>query len=259
MRHLRPQTAALAVLALVASTLLLAGCAGAGPSADTADIFAATPFEGGESLRYQLLNGEAEVVGAGVLEATVDGEALALHQRYDETDAPEGTTPAADDVTVWVDPATFRPLRGVREVTARNEDGSTSLTSYEWNYGVDDDGDPAITTVRTDDDGDRDEDTLRLREHYYDNETSLWLWRSIEFVEELDAFYVSVNPMEDSQQTVNLRLPQTETVTVPAGEFEAYRLLFRNGRAVRTAWVEVAAPHRVLRWDNGDTVLELLP
>jgi hypothetical protein len=68
-----------------------------------------------------------------------------------------------------------------------------------------------------------------------------------------------VNAIERSQQTVNLRVPQTELVTVPAGEFEAYRLLFRNGRAVRSAWIEAAEPHRVLRWDNGSSILELLP
>jgi hypothetical protein len=68
-----------------------------------------------------------------------------------------------------------------------------------------------------------------------------------------------VNPIDRAQHTVQLRVPQTEKVTVPAGEFEAYRLLFRTGRAVRTAWIEAAEPHRVLRWDNGDVILELLP
>lgn len=246
------------IAVLIAATLGIGACASAGPSAETSDIFAAAPFEAGESLRYQVVNVDGDVIGSGALEVAIDGSALALHQLYSETDEPAGTSPASDDVTVWVDPATFRPLRGVREIASRDDDGTKSMTSYEWQYG-EDDGKPAITTLRTDADGDTDEDTLHLREHFYDNESSLWLWRSIRFLDDLDVFYVSVNPIEDSQQTVNLRLPQTETITVPAGEFEAYRLLFRNGRAVRTAWIEVDAPHRVLRWDNGDTVLELLP
>src|SRR5262249_14248569 len=98
---------------------------------------------------------------------------------------------------------------------------------------------------------------LTLRAHAYDNEASLWLWRGLAFADNYEKFYVSVNAFERSQQTVNLRIPRKEPSTVRAGTFQTWRVILRNGRAVRTAWINVDAPHEVVRWDNGDTVLEL--
>ena len=40
--------------------------------------------------------------------------------------------------------------------------------------------------------------------------------------------------------------------------FEAWRILLRNGRAVRTAWISIDPPHRVVRWDNGEVIFELV-
>ncbi len=247
------------LLVVLAGALLLAGCSGATSSSETEDVFVASPFEGGESLRYEVvqLDGtERILVGHGTLSVEAEDGRLALHQSYVEAETPEGATPVTDDVTVWVQPGTFRPLGGERTVVERGEDGDVSTMRHAWTYveGEGEDDDPRLVVTR---DGGN-ERSMRLRDHYYDNESSLWLWRSIDLVPDYEAVYVSVNPMERSQQAVTLRVPQTETITVPAGEFEAYRLLFRTGRAVRTAWIEAAAPHRLLRWDNGQTILELV-
>ena len=247
-----------ALAALLLATLVLTSCSPATPSTDTEDVFVTAPFEGGESLRYEVVDitgVERVLLGYGTLSVAAEDGRLALQQSYVEADPPEGTTPVTDEVVVWVQPDTFRPVGGERTTVTREQDGTATTTRRQWSYNVDGEGEPRLTVSR---DGE-DAGTLGVREHYYDNESSLWLWRSIDLVEEYEAYYVSVNPMERSQQAVNLRVPQVETVTVPAGEFEAYRLLFRTGRAVRTAWIEVAAPHRVVRWDNGETVLELLP
>ncbi len=247
-------------LALLAS-LLLAGCASGGPSAETTDIFQAAPWASREELNYQVLSSDLEVIGTGTLASMVVDSQIALVQRYFESETPEGLEPLMDEVTVFVNPSTLRPERGTRIARGREDEGDPTFDRWSWHYGANEDGEPTVTFLHfdADDDDDPSERTLRLRDHYYDNESSLWLWRSVNLTEEFEAFYVSVNAMERNQQTVSLRVPQTEMITVPAGEFEAYRLLFRNGRAVRTAWIEAAAPHRVLRWDNGSSILELLP
>src|SRR3546814_6777167 len=110
-----------------------------------------------------------------------------------------------------------RPERGERTAVGRNDDGETTTDHWTWTYG-EDEGEPIVTIIHDDGDGEPDERTLKLRDHYYDNESSLWLWRSIDLSEEHEAFYVSVNAIEGSQQTVNLRVPQTEMVTVPRSE-----------------------------------------
>jgi hypothetical protein len=246
------------VLAALFAGLLLAGCASAGPTVETSDVFEAAPWRPGEALHYQVVNTAGDIIGTGLLEAAADGGRIALHQRYVELDPPEGMPPTSDDTTVWVNASTFRPERGERVIVRRASDGTLSEERWEWRYEQRD-GEPVLVSTHTDRDRDPDERTLRLRAHYYDNESSLWLWRSVDLIEEHEAYYVSANPIERSQQTVHLRVPQVEQVTVPAGEFEAYRLLFRTGRAVRTAWIEMDPPHRVLKWDNGDVILELLP
>lgn len=246
------------VTALVAVSLVAMGCASAGPSAETSAVFEAAPFVDGETLQYQVLVADGEVAGHGTLSVAVEDGRLALRQHYSEGDPPAGVTPTSDETTVWVDPSTFVPIAGERVIVRRDSDKKVTSERFEWTYG-EQNGAPRLFQSSEDGGGEPRERELRLRENFYDNESSLWLWRAIDLAPDIDDYYVSVNAIEVSQQTVNVRVPQTETVTVPAGEFEAYRLLFRNGRAVRTAWIEVAAPHRVLRWDNGDVVLELLP
>ena len=100
---------------------------------------------------------------------------------------------------------------------------------------------------------------LRLRESAYDNESAFWLWRSLPLAEGYRARYTSVNVYEGSQASVDLTVIGTTEVSVPAGTFEAWRVLVVSGRATRTAWIEVAAPHRLVQWDNGASFMQLEP
>lgn len=236
--------------------LLAAACEGATPSAPTGDVFAAPPWTGPERLEYDLHSGNGDLIGHAILTTTIEDGRLVLGQQYVEASAVAGQTPATDTVRVIVDATTLRPVEGSRQVMRRTESGNLQQETYTWTYGVDDEGNVTMTSVRTIGEETR-ERTLRIRDHYYDNESSLWLWRALAFEEGFNQNYVSANPVEQSQQTVNLQVPQRQTVTVPAGEFEAWRLIFRNGRAVRTAWVNAEPPHQVLRWDNSDIVFEL--
>ena len=54
-----------------------------------------------------------------------------------------------------------------------------------------------------------------------------------------------------------MQTPARETIEVPAGSFEAWRVIVRNGRAIRSAWINVEAPHQLLQWDNGDLIFRL--
>lgn len=247
--------AALALALLVLSTL---ACTTPTSTGSITDVAGAVPFRDGEALRYSLHNDLDEVVGYGDLTVRAEGDVLVLEQRYVEADPPDGAEPTTDVVAVEVQAATLEPVRGTRMIDERAPDGSRARLSFEWSYGVDDEGRAVMRSTRIDGDA-RDERELRLRDHHYDNEASLWLWRTLAFVEEYEQQYVSVNPVERSQQTVNVRVPLRQTIEVPAGEFDTWRLLIRNGRAVRTAWVNAAPPHQVVQWDNGDIVFKLEP
>jgi len=128
-------------------------------------------------------------------------------------------------------------------------------TRSTWLYDVD--GDVTGLGYSSTIEGEIEDGELELREHHYDNETSLWLWRTLDFSEEFEANYVSVNPIDGKQQTVKIQTPSTETIEVPAGSFEVWRLIVRNGRSLRSAWINVESPHEVVQWDNGDIIFRL--
>ncbi|RJQ12300.1 MAG: hypothetical protein C4558_01940 [Dehalococcoidia bacterium] len=241
--------------AFLVVTVALAGCDGATPRGKTEDVVAQIPFAPGERLIYAIRDAAGTRLGTGTLTVVERDGHLALRQTYEETAPPSGLPPSTDGGSVDVDAKTLRPLAGTRQI-ARREGDIAPVDGYTWTYGEVSGKDVLRSTaIRYGKSPSLKE--ITLRDHYYDNETSLWLWRTLDFAEGYNRFYVSANAVEQEQQTVNLSIPQRETINVPAGTFEAWRLIFRSGRAVRTAWVNVDAPHEVVRWDNGDVIFEL--
>jgi hypothetical protein len=213
------------------------------------------PWVAGERYTYALSDAGGNVVGEGVLTTSADAGRLVLEQHYTEANPPARATPTTDAIRVIVDATTMRPLEGQRETLRRDADGQTSAQRETWRYtGA---GDAVRLETHQEGSNAAVAGALAVRAHFYDNESSLWLWRAIGFVEGYERLYVSVNPFERSQQTVSLRVPRREPMTVPAGTFDTWRVILRSGRAVRTAWINTAAPYQVIRWDNGDLVFEL--
>lgn len=245
----------LTALALLVAASVLAACDGASPSGDTEPVVAQIPFAPGERLVYAIRNAEGTRIGTGTLSVVEQGGHLALRQSYEETAPPPGMPPSTDAGAVEVDAKTLEPLAGSRQI-ARRTGTQAPVDGYTWTYG-ESNGKDVLRANAIKHDEKPSLKGITLRDHYYDNESSLWLWRTLAFAEGYDKFYVSANAVEQQQHTVNLSIRQRETVEVPAGTFEAWRLLFRNGRAVRTAWVNVNAPHEVVKWDNGEVVFLL--
>ena len=242
-------------VALLVTMLSLAGCNGATPSGKAEDVVVQVPFGAGERLVYGIHDAAGTRLGTGTLTVAQQDGHLALRQTYEEASPPTGLPPSTDGGSVEVDAKTLRPLAGTRQI-ARREGNVAPVDGYTWTYGEMSGKDVLRTTAIKHGKSPSLKD-ITLRDHYYDNETSLWLWRTLDFAEGYDRFYVSANAVEQEQQMVNLSIRQRETVKVPAGTFETWRLLFRNGRAVRTAWVNVDAPHEVVKWDNGEVIFVL--
>ena len=238
----------------------VAACAGGAPAGGTADVVARVPFERGERLTYGLHDNSGELVARGTFTVTGEGDALVLEQAYEAVGAP-GEEQATDTIAVVVDAATLKPSRGRRLVTPRaTADGGDVIEQsegFEWRYAPGTEGAMLFAAHRPAGESEYEERELRLRDHHYDNESSLWLWRTLDLSEEYEARYVSVNHQQRSQQTVALRVTQRQTLEVPAGEFEVWRLQVRNGRATRVAWINVEPPHEIVQWDNGTLVFRL--
>jgi hypothetical protein len=259
-----PRLLLVRVLALLGAALVLGGCAqtAAGGTSDVAT--APFPFEDGEAYTYGLFDGQGQLIGRGLLVTQWKpdrSDRIVLTQNYSMV-APQPRV-VVDQIHLEVDAETLKPVEGSRVIVPRAgetphpEDRGRSVT---WQYLAGEEPRMEVREVDSSEENpnlNADEHEIRLREHYYDNESSLWLWRTLAFAEEYDERYVSVNPVELSQTTVNVRIPMRQTVEVPAGTFETWRILVRTGRAVRTAWINVEPPHQVVQWDNGEVIFRL--
>ena len=228
-------------------------CAGGDVAGGTSDVVAVVPFLSGERLTYELYNDAGEIVARATFTTVAAGDALELVQRYEEAAPPAGAVADTDTTVTTVDATTLLPRSMQRDVSSRA--GGEERFAARYVRDADDDGDRVL--FRTERDGETQQRDQRLREHSYDNESSLWLWRAIELVEGYEARYISVNAVERGQQTVLLRVIDRRTVEVPAGGFETWRVQVRTGRATRVAWIDVEPPHRVVQWDNGTLVFRL--
>lgn len=56
----------------------------------------------------------------------------------------------------------------------------------------------------------------------------------------------------------SLRVMGREALTVPAGTFDAWRVAYEGGEAPGVYWIEVAAPHRVLKFGPASVPLEFV-
>lgn len=247
-RRATVRVASMALLAFMAAFLLACGDGGGSVAQDDATAVVDTiPFIDGESLTYELRNDDG-VVGYGTLSVASEGDHFVLSQDYEEAAVPEGEKPTADHATVSVDQTSLRPLSVDRVVERRKK-----ADEYHGQYAPD----GTVVTVTTSDDSKERE--LEVPTPSYENESSLWLWRTLPLAEDYTSRYVSVNTIERKSQTVELQVTGQQRITVPAGTYETWRLQVRNGRATRVAWINIEAPHEIVQWDNGDTVFLLAP
>jgi hypothetical protein len=228
----------LALLVLVLSCALVA--CGERVESSTTPVVSTVPFMEGERLQYGLHDDAGAKIGEGILTASRAGDALRLEQSYKSL-VQEST----DTASTLVHPQTLRP-----HLMERVVQGQGSKQEYLATYGPD----SRTVDLEREDEKPR---MLKLPEHAYDNESSLWLWRTLPLADDYEAQYVSVNPVEGSRQTVSVSVTARERLEVPAGAFETWRLQVRNGRATRVAWVNLDAPHQVVQWDNGEVIFRL--
>jgi hypothetical protein len=172
------------------------------------------------------------------LEVAVNGAQTTLSQRF----VSETTS---DSIDVVVDSETIKPISSVRLIENENPDDEDLIEVTYTEAG-------ASVTV-----GDR-QTGLSVPEHAYDNDTSLFLWRTIPFAEGYESSYITIITNRRSRQQVVLRVERKETVTVPAGTFECWRLEIATANARQVAWYADTPTRPLVRYDNDrDVIFEL--
>ncbi len=238
---------ALAVVA--AAWPLLSACAEQ-DTANTVDVVSGIPWTAPEASRYLLVNSDEELQGEGIFAVTEDSDGnFVLVQQFSDEDGNSDTS------VLVVHAATLRPIAGEHTIVDASDDRrSVALSRYE----TEDDGDVIVRIAGlTYDPADEDDPALRCSpdevdsEHYYDNDSSLFLWRTITFEEGWTALYTNVLSNRRLQRTQELRVRRRETVTTPAGEFDAWLVgIAGEGRETQSAWFATTPDHKLLIYNN---------
>ena len=203
---------------------------------ETEDIVSTIPWADEEESQYVIVSRDDEdtVLGRGTLSVSkTDGEYELVVDFANE----DGT----DVATVLVDENTLKPSF-VRRVFGFL-DGKITEGTY----------DPVEMIVDTEEIEGEDRRLIpaRLEEHYYDNESSLFLWRTIRFEKGYQASYSSVLVNRGGEsQVVTLLVDRQQEITVPAGTFTTWRVMMRTDDVQQVIWFAVTPDHVMIQYDN---------
>jgi hypothetical protein len=212
-------------------------CSGSsGPKIALSDVVSAIPWPDTESLRYLLIDKSGKQAGSGTLTVSREGANTRLGQSF--TNGQNN-----DETSVIVDSRSLKPVSSTRTITgpSSKEELSVSYTS-----------DGALIKQ-----GDK-QSGLSVPEHAYDNDTSLFLWRTLRFEPGNDLSYVAIITNRRSRQTVELKVIGREPVTVPAGDFQAWRVEVHGQGSTQTAWYGDVPSRPLVKYDNSaGTIFQL--
>jgi hypothetical protein len=230
---IRPRAALFLVLV---TPIFLLACSSE-PDVATQDIVANIPWStAGERLEYRLVDGGGKQLGSGTLTVAQSGTNFELGSHFEsETNN--------DTAKVIVNAQDLKPISSSREIITGDDDELIEVT-YTDQGAVIKQGDKQTG--------------MSVPEHSYDNDSSLWLWRTIAFAEDYNSAYITLITNRRSRQTVVLEVTGKESVTVPAGTFEAWRLEIRTANARQVAWIADTPRRTLLKYDNDrDVIFEL--
>jgi len=209
------------------------------------------PFTNNQQHKYQIINSQEDVIGWGFLSSFREEGRLVLEQKYFSSKNETAT----DEIILVVDSETLKPLAGLREISHINFEGKQINDVYEWLYDNNQDFPKLKSTItRHNEINDK---SLDLFGNYFDNETSFWLWRTFNFSDGGEILYSASLVLDNDINNVSVSIFPQELIEVPGGTYNAWRLVIRNGRALASVWINTLSPYEMIRYDNGDIVLQL--
>jgi hypothetical protein len=187
------------------------------------------------------VNDDGDPLGTGTHTIEQDGDTFVLTTHYE---SPNGNS---DTTKVTVNAQTLKPISSDRDIENDNPDDEDHISVKYTDQGV-------LIGVG---EGEK-QSGLTLKEHSYDNDTSLFLWRTINFQNDFEASYNTVITNRRTDQQVVVHVLGKEHVTVPAGDFDAWKLEVVTSNARQTAWYADAPERQLVRYDNDrGTIFEL--
>ncbi len=195
------------------------------------------PWKGSEHAEYNIIkDSDNSALGTSTFDIQPASDATTIEQRIQ-------LGSVAQHFVVKVDPQTLKPLTRTQELTGSPNDFSLTATY----------ADNKLTVTAKTAQGDKSA-TIDVAPDAYDNNSLLAILRGLPFSTGTAASFTNVVPANAAQIKSTATVAGQESVTVPAGTFETYKVVMGFGGAQQqTAWYETAAPHRLIKYDNGTT------
>ncbi|HZY43942.1 MAG TPA: DUF3108 domain-containing protein [Anaerolineae bacterium] len=215
----------------------LAGACGTNPMpvATSNELKLSPPWTGTEHFDYTVMaDQDGSPIGSGAIDVKPSSDATTIEQHYQ-------FDKVAQHLVVRIDPQSLKPLGGTQQVSGSPNDYSLA-TKYQNNE---------LTIKATTSQGEKDF-TLEVAPDAIDNDSVLMVLRGVPLTDGYSASFHIVVATTALQVPTTLNVAARETVTVPAGTFNTYKVTLGFGSGPgQTAWYEVAAPHRMIQYDNG--------
>ncbi len=228
---------------LLALLLAAAACGGQTTVLSGRQVVSTIPWMPPQTAHYRLLQGD-DMKGTGDLAIETQGDTLVLRQSFAFPDQK-----LTDEVSVVADAITLQPRSAGRVIN-----GPEGERRCQAQY--------AGSKVTVDQRSEKDQrtDVLDVPTGSYDSWSDIFLWRTLAFGPDYETSYsdvLSCTLAKPEVIAVVLNLKERETVTVPAGTFQAWRLEIRSGGRTQKAWYADDSGRTLVRYDNGELVFEL--
>lgn len=210
------------------------------------------PWPDAERAEYVWLDHETlEECGSGTLTVERQGDEYEFTLHFDDALSADDDEVSSDTSTIVVDAETLDPSFVRRE---RVIDGEEEAVEGEYDREAEEirviefegDDDPRTVPRRLDDDV------------YYDNEASLFLWRTIRLeVDHIATYNTVLVNQGGATREVELHVDGLEEVEVPAGTFDAWKVEISTGDVNQVVFVADTPERQVVYYDNSVQIFEL--
>jgi hypothetical protein len=231
-------------------------CASTTSGPQRSDIVTQIPWTAPETHTYELRENN-KPKATTTLSIAKDGDAFVLTQRTTD-DAGN-----SDEAVTKVDAATLKPISAVHTVIDKDQK-RVSDASYEdvekdcsskrvvkikqSTYKPSDAAEPDSTRSNP----------LCVPEHAYDNDSSLFIWRTLKFEKGYTVTYTTVFSNRRDTQTVTLKVGDKTTMKTPAGDIESWVVDLSADQVTQRAWFATTQDHKLVAYQNESFFFRLM-
>lgn len=225
----------------IVAVLSMIGCTTNAIPAASSALSLTPPWKGDEHFEYNLVS---STDGSPLGSSTIDVKPATDATTIEEQDKVGNITQHS---VVKVNPQNLTPLSSEKQVTGSPNDFSLTATYQAGKLAV---------TAKTAQ-GDKSA-TVDVAADAVDNDSVLMVLRAAPLATGYSASFTTVLPANATQVKSTATVTGEETIAVPLGTFETYKVELGFATAKQAAWYEVAAPHRLIQYDNGTTKFVLV-